>query len=591
MERAKQCLFISFFASFLLILSCSREVSIHGLFENSVSTKDFSSIYIPEERRALYVDTEEYNLLSHRTLRTKSGIGEISLENLLDKTNYKVREFNGYLFEEIPFIRDDEYYASYGVGEVAPAESATFIKKNLVQITALNSDYEKIFIATLITNKAYSDTYPDYDYLERPNFTGAILFSSLSGEFLTVRLYSNGRILPAERINSKEHIQDIQLFYVSLFENSETKSGDDVMYWDGSPSYCFGYIIESSFCYASTQIDDIGNSNGSNTSTSHGGLNQPDLEYNRKDDGYSFLPIPMEIQYRVRISTNCPEDIRMNLDDPYNGTYHPLEEQISITGETIADYVEGSYISVSPKYVTSHPSLQIEDFAYWSGYFRDFDKDYIVFKVLCDINSTAYYGSDMPCRDSQKGITNPLYEMSIAPAGGWNYKGGTFGMTRKQLIQVDTTTCWIKKRHDGLDLKAIPGTPVYSLYQGVVELAYSDAPNYYTKGYGNELRIRSINKAGEVFIVQYAHLNYGTPFATNPRTGNVFSVNDIVYQGDLIGYSGKTGNAFKDSDVPVKHLHLGVKSNGKWVDPKDYINGTVDTLNLKNGQIRNIRCD
>lgn len=129
MERAKQCLFISFFASFLLILSCSREVSIHGLFENSVSTKDFSSIYIPEERRALYVDTEEYNLLSHRTLRTKSGIGEISLENLLDKTNYKVREFNGYLFEEIPFIRDDEYYASYGVGEVAPAESATFIKK------------------------------------------------------------------------------------------------------------------------------------------------------------------------------------------------------------------------------------------------------------------------------------------------------------------------------------------------------------------------------------------------------------------------------------------------------------------------------
>jgi len=168
---------------------------------------------------------------------------------------------------------------------------------------------------------------------------------------------------------------------------------------------------------------------------------------------------------------------------------------------------------------------------------------------------------------------------------------GLFGLTRKTLQKVDSTMVWVKRRHDGIDLKADPGTPVYSLYNGVIVRAYSDAPNHYSRGFGNELRIRCVNKSGDVFVVQYAHLNYGTPFAINPRTGNTFTVNDQVFQGDLIGYTGKTGNAFKDSDVPVKHLHLGIKSNGEWVDPKNYINGTIDTTKFFNGIIGNIKCD
>lgn len=62
--------------------------------------------------------------------------------------------------------------------------------------------------------------------------------------------------------------------------------------------------------------------------------------------------------------------------------------------------------------------------------------------------------------------------------------------------------------------------------------------------------------------------------------------------------SGKTGNAFKDDEVPVKHLHLGVSttwgSSGKnWIDPAPYINGTVDAENIMNnkGVINDIECD
>ena len=69
----------------------------------------------------------------------------------------------------------------------------------------------------------------------------------------------------------------------------------------------------------------------------------------------------------------------------------------------------------------------------------------------------------------------------------------------------------------------------------------------------------------------------------------------------MIGYSGKTGNAFSDKDVPVKHLHLGVSTNwssisrklNNWIDPSPYINGTIDasTIMDSEGSVDDINCD
>ena len=65
-----------------------------------------------------------------------------------------------------------------------------------------------------------------------------------------------------------------------------------------------------------------------------------------------------------------------------------------------------------------------------------------------------------------------------------------------------------------------------------------------------------------------------------------------MYQGDLIGYAGRTGNA---TDVPNPHLHFGVNAGGKWIDPKPYINGTYPTgqksIDKGKGKITGIRCD
>ena len=482
-------------------------------------------------------------------------------------------------------------FASYGIGQIASSEFATCVKEFLIQVSDKTTGEAQLFVVTLFTEKSYADLHPDFDYLNRPNYTGVVLFSNVLGEFNGVNVYNNGRILPAKRVMNPEQLTDDSVYYVSVFFQSETKGGvneEIITHWDGSPSYCFAYVVEASYCYG--VVGSIGSGNGTDVggSTPGGGLNAPVLSPYPVDLENPLLP--KELKHVVRVSTNCPEDIKLLLEEDQH--HYDYSVPCLIPGETIAEYTEGSYVSVHAEYITENPTHSLDDFSHWTGFFRDFDTDYIVFKVLCDINSTAYYNSNTPCHDRRRGITNPLFDMIIAPSGLWkNYKGGTFGLTRKTLQEVDSTMVWVKRRHDGIDLKADPGTPVYSLYNGVIVRAYSDAPNHYSRGFGNELRIRCVNKSGDVFVVQYAHLNYGTPFAINPRTGNTFTVNDQVFQGDLIGYTGKTGNAFKDSDVPVKHLHLGIQSNGEWVDPKNYINGTIDTTKIFNGIITNIHCD
>ena len=103
--------------------------------------------------------------------------------------------------------------------------------------------------------------------------------------------------------------------------------------------------------------------------------------------------------------------------------------------------------------------------------------------------------------------------------------------------------------------------------------------------------------------LQYSHLQYGTPVAVNPRTGKPFAKGDRVFAGDLIGYTGKTGNAFLDSEVPNKHLDLmasfavdaatGKLRSDALTDPAPFLNGTIDlaTLQRKQGKVENIRCD
>ena len=143
------------------------------------------------------------------------------------------------------------------------------------------------------------------------------------------------------------------------------------------------------------------------------------------------------------------------------------------------------------------------------------------------------------------------------------------------------------------DYVASSGTPVYAPCEGTVQFCQSYAVNYSKlASYGNHFIFTSSNG---VYKVKGAHLssfnNVTLTYISSlsyPCSATTYSCSTItlatrsVKQGDLIGYTGMTGNA------SGPHIHLEVSKNGTYVDPlavfetwKDLpdpiLPGTVDT--------------
>lgn len=99
--------------------------------------------------------------------------------------------------------------------------------------------------------------------------------------------------------------------------------------------------------------------------------------------------------------------------------------------------------------------------------------------------------------------------------------------------------------HNGVDLAANLGTPVYATRSGTVTVA-----DYEWDGAGNYVFINH----GDGFSSVYMHMeNY------------IVSVGEYVSAGEIIGYVGTTGL----SEGP--HLHFGIAYNGTYVNPANYI--------------------
>lgn len=122
--------------------------------------------------------------------------------------------------------------------------------------------------------------------------------------------------------------------------------------------------------------------------------------------------------------------------------------------------------------------------------------------------------------------------LGLAPYGG-------FGAAAPQAKAAAPRALFM---HEGMDLVAPAGTPVYAAADGVVVGA---APN---GRYGNWIRIEHGGKLATV----YGHL---MAFAPGIEPG------EAVVRGELIGFVGSTGRS------TGAHLHFEVLENGKPVNP------------------------
>ena len=107
--------------------------------------------------------------------------------------------------------------------------------------------------------------------------------------------------------------------------------------------------------------------------------------------------------------------------------------------------------------------------------------------------------------------------------------------------------------HRAIDLRALVGTPVFAAEDGTVRVVYhwnGRVTQGDTNSYGNMVKIEHTAYKGGKLETLYAHLNSITVKAGQK-----------VKTGEVIGYSGQTGNCFG------AHLHFEVRWKGVRENP------------------------
>ena len=128
-------------------------------------------------------------------------------------------------------------------------------------------------------------------------------------------------------------------------------------------------------------------------------------------------------------------------------------------------------------------------------------------------------------------------------------------LLRWPLTQHIITAGWTYNdgsAHNAIDLRAAVGTPVYAAEDGTVDWlqAWDGRTKTGMQSYGNAVRLRHADYNSGTLQTRYAHLSKV-----------LVAYGQAVREGDLIGYSGETGNCFG------AHLHFEVIYKGTRRNP------------------------
>ena len=109
-------------------------------------------------------------------------------------------------------------------------------------------------------------------------------------------------------------------------------------------------------------------------------------------------------------------------------------------------------------------------------------------------------------------------------------------------------------RHNGIDIPAPYGTPIYATADGIVGRAQR------LGGYGNYVEVEH----GNAIQTRYGHMS-----------SYIVAPGQQVKKGDILGYVGSTGRS------TGSHLHFEVRLNGVAVNPRRFLEAKADVLEVK----------
>ena len=596
----------------MLLLLCACVDEMFSLKNDALKTavdKGFFEDILVQRNNPLFTNVKSSGTLSH-TRSTSDGSDLVSLESLLDRSKTETIVFKNYHIVQIPFKQSEEdsrASLSDSGQDTFAEDEISIVRKFLVEISDTLSGTRRQIVAPLVPTPDNCRIYgaDSYSYINKETFEGVILYSDLDGSFRSVNSYGLRPIRNAYVIDPEDSLDYYRVRYINVYEAKGSTRGS-VNGGQITESVCVAEMPkEEDDGWMDNGSDDDnwvdeeprggrggggGASGGSNSGSSAGGRG-PNTE---------------------NVIDSCV----------VTGEYKPKKEDDDVIWYSVSLYSvgkghtrgSGRYSNREHKYIVCEAVPDGD--AYFDRWTGDFNGrgEILEFLVNRDVTSTAYFASmtgdhndpldplNRPCFSKAAKVGNPLYYMSIASPGWSGLRGGTFGYVRSGG----------ERFHNGLDLFAEEGTPVYAMIDGEIasDVYIIGQPNRvddeYPVGYkgntsdaGNRVYVKGQYNGYDV-KVGYFHLRSGTPVAINPRTGEVFKPGDTIYRGELLGYTGRTGNAY---NVTNKHLHLVYKvknSNGVYVfsNPEEIINGSVNwkdgdpsTKRIIGGKIIGVECD
>lgn len=544
--------------------------------------------------------------------KTRSGSDEsdlVSLESLLDRSGTETLVFKNYHIVQIPFrTMDHEQQASLSDTNHGSMEKdgVSVVRKFLVEISDTLAGTRRHIVATLVPTPENCMAYgPDsYSYIDKGTFEGVILFSDLDGSLRSVNSYGHRPIRNACVIAPEDTLNYWRIRYINVYGRGSATRAQEVDGGSIEECICVGEKPKKKENGEGTDGDEDywgdGLGGGGGNGSGGGGSNGGGADGVGTDSDYELDPSLIMDKYEPKKKKE-EDDVVW-----YTVTLHAVGK-----GQTRGS---GRYSSALLNFILAEAAP--DDDAYFDRWTGDFHGrgELLEFRVDRDVTSTAYFAPKIgdpvdpydpvnrPCFSKATKVGNPLNNMSIASPGWSGLRGGTFGYVRNGG----------ERFHNGLDLFAEEGTPVYAMIDGVIsnsnytinqpDKKAEDYPNGYRgdkNSAGNRVYVEG-RYDGQDVIIGYCHLQAGTPVAINPRTGKMFKPGDAIYRGELLGYTGRTGNAY---NVTNKHLHLLYKvknSNGVYVfaNPEKIINGSVDwkdgdpsTKKIIGGKIVGVECD
>ncbi len=100
------------------------------------------------------------------------------------------------------------------------------------------------------------------------------------------------------------------------------------------------------------------------------------------------------------------------------------------------------------------------------------------------------------------------------------------------------------RKHDGLDLYAPMGTPIYACVDGIVSWVY------WSKSYGNVIMLKG-NYLSTTYYFFHAHMQERSPLHDGDQ---------VIGGKTIIGYTGQSGSSARRLTPRMRHLHFEVKT-------------------------------